>query len=91
MIAEAAAFHDGVVVVQVNEIVDTLPRVDIPGDWVDVIVSADRPFYPPVGRRARALVRQPGDAGAYRDLDDEASPEMSAGLRARPADRTRIV
>ncbi|SRR6266568_1521821 len=45
VIAEAAAFHDGVVVVQVDEIVDTLPRVDIPGDWVDVIVSADRPFY----------------------------------------------
>jgi malonate decarboxylase alpha subunit len=45
VIAEAAAFHDGVVVVQVNEIVDTLPRVDIPGDWVDVIVQADRPFY----------------------------------------------
>jgi malonate decarboxylase alpha subunit len=30
VIAEAAAFHDGVVVVQVDEIVDTLPRVDIP-------------------------------------------------------------
>ena len=45
VIAETAAFHDGVVVVQVNEIVDTLPRVDIPGDWVDVIVQADRPFY----------------------------------------------
>ena len=45
VIAETAAFHDGVVVVQVNEIVDTLPRVDIPGDWVDVIVPADRPFY----------------------------------------------
>jgi len=45
VIAEAAAFHDGVVVVQVNEIVDTVPRVDIPGDWVDVIVPADEPFY----------------------------------------------
>jgi malonate decarboxylase alpha subunit len=45
VIAEAAAFHDGIVVVQVDEIVDTLPRVDIPGDWVDVIVPADRPFY----------------------------------------------
>jgi malonate decarboxylase alpha subunit len=45
VIAEAAAFHDGVVMVQVNEIVDTVPRVDIPGDWVDVIVPADRPFY----------------------------------------------
>jgi malonate decarboxylase alpha subunit len=43
-IVEAAAFHDGVVVVQVNEIVDELPRVDIPASWVDVIVQADRPF-----------------------------------------------
>lgn len=46
-IAEAAAFHDGVVIVQVNELVDTadLPRVDIPGSWVDFVVQADRPFY----------------------------------------------
>lgn len=46
-IAEAAAFHDGVVIVQANEIVDTatLPRVDIPGSWVDFVVQADRPFY----------------------------------------------
>jgi len=46
-IAEAAAFHDGMVIVQANEIVDTaaLPRVDIPGSWVDFVVQADRPFY----------------------------------------------
>lgn len=43
-IVEAAAFHDGVVIVQVNEIVDELPRVDIPASWVDVIVKADRPY-----------------------------------------------
>jgi malonate decarboxylase alpha subunit len=43
-IVEATAFHDGVVVVQVNEIVDELPRVDIPASWVDVVVVADRPF-----------------------------------------------
>jgi malonate decarboxylase alpha subunit len=45
-IAEAVAFHDGLVVVQVNEIVATehLPRVDIPGSWVDFVVTADRPF-----------------------------------------------
>src|SRR5271168_2283184 len=43
-IVEATAFHDGVVVVQVNEIVDKLPRVDIPASWVDVIVVADRPY-----------------------------------------------
>jgi malonate decarboxylase alpha subunit len=44
VIAEAAAFHDGIVIVQVNEIVDKLPRVDIPSSWVDVVVKADRPF-----------------------------------------------
>lgn len=43
-IAEAAAFSQGIVIVQVNEIVDELPRVDIPGSWVDVVVEADRPF-----------------------------------------------
>ncbi|WP_231514716.1 malonate decarboxylase subunit alpha [Mycobacterium sp. URHB0044] len=47
-IAEAAAFHDGVVIVQADEIVDSaadLPRVDIPGSWVDYVVAADRPFF----------------------------------------------
>jgi len=44
VIAESAAFHDGIVIAQVNSIVDKLPRVDIPGSWVDVIVQADRPF-----------------------------------------------
>jgi malonate decarboxylase alpha subunit len=43
-IVEAAAFRQGVVLAQVNEVVDELPRVDIPGSWVDLIVSADRPF-----------------------------------------------
>ncbi|WP_206995218.1 malonate decarboxylase subunit alpha [Trinickia mobilis] len=43
-IAEAAAFRHGIVIVQVNEVVDELPRVDIPGSWVDIVVEADRPF-----------------------------------------------
>lgn len=43
-IVEAAAFHDGIVIVQVNEIVDELPRVDIPGSWVDFVVKADKPY-----------------------------------------------
>jgi malonate decarboxylase alpha subunit len=43
-IIEAAAFAQGVVLAQVNELVDELPRVDIPGSWVDLIVTADRPF-----------------------------------------------
>src|ERR1700684_265815 len=44
VIVEAATFHDGIVIVQANQIVDKLPRVDIPGSWVDVVVLADRPF-----------------------------------------------
>ena len=41
---EAAAFSHGIVLVQVNEVVDRLPRVDVPGSWVDLLVPADRPF-----------------------------------------------
>ncbi|KRL14556.1 malonate decarboxylase subunit alpha [Schleiferilactobacillus perolens] len=44
VIVESAAFHDGIVIVQANEIVDKVPRVDIPGDWVDVVIPADEPY-----------------------------------------------
>jgi malonate decarboxylase alpha subunit len=47
-LVEAAAFRDGIVIAQVNEIVDDpsgLPRVDIPGSWIDFVVQADKPFY----------------------------------------------
>jgi len=44
VIVEAAAFHDAIVIVQVNQLVDTLPRVDIPSSWVDVVVEGDRPY-----------------------------------------------
>ncbi len=47
-LVEAAAFSDGIVIAQANEIVDDvsqLDRVDIPGSWVDIVVEADRPFY----------------------------------------------
>jgi malonate decarboxylase alpha subunit len=44
VIVEAAAFHDAIVIVQVNKIVDTLLRVDIPGSWVDIVVEADKPY-----------------------------------------------
>jgi malonate decarboxylase alpha subunit len=43
-IVEATAFRQGIVLAQVNEIVDELPRVDIPGSWVDFVVPADKPF-----------------------------------------------
>jgi len=44
-IVEATAFRGGIVIAQVNEIRDTLPRVDIPADWVDFVVEAPRPYY----------------------------------------------
>ena len=44
-IVEATAFKSGIVVAQVNEIVDKLPRVDIPGDWVDFVVQAPEPAF----------------------------------------------
>ncbi|WP_028550698.1 malonate decarboxylase subunit alpha [Paenibacillus sp. UNC451MF] len=43
-IIEAAAFSGGIVIVQVNELVDKLPRVDIPASWVDVVVQAEKPY-----------------------------------------------
>lgn len=44
-IVEPTAFFDGIVLAQVNEIVDTLPRIDIPADQVDFIVEAPRPMH----------------------------------------------
>ncbi|GAB3408412.1 malonate decarboxylase subunit alpha [Massilia agilis] len=44
-IVEATTFKNGIVIVQVNRVVDTLPRVDIPGDWVDFVVQSPRPYY----------------------------------------------
>ncbi|ACO77260.1 malonate decarboxylase, alpha subunit [Azotobacter vinelandii CA] len=47
-LVEPTAFADGIVIVQVNEIVEDprdLPRVDIPASWVDFVVLADKPFY----------------------------------------------
>ena len=43
-IVEATAFRHGIVIAQVNELVSALPRVDIPGSWIDFVVVADRPF-----------------------------------------------
>ncbi|NBH73835.1 malonate decarboxylase subunit alpha [Clostridiaceae bacterium] len=45
VVIEATKFKQGIVIAQVNEIVDRVPRVDIPGDWVDFVVQAPRPFY----------------------------------------------
>ena len=57
LIAEAAAFRDGIVIAQVNSIRDELPRVDIPGSWIDFVVVADRPYaIEPLFTRDPALI-----------------------------------
>ncbi|WP_343711687.1 malonate decarboxylase subunit alpha [Kosakonia radicincitans] len=61
-LVEAAAFRDGIVIAQVNELVDDecdLPRVDIPGSWIDYIVVADKPFFiEPLFTRDPRLIKQ---------------------------------
>lgn len=44
-IVEAAAFKDGLVIAQVNHLVDRVPRVDVPADWVSFVVPAPKPHY----------------------------------------------
>lgn len=45
IVIEATKFKQGIVIAQVNEIVDKLPRVDIPADWVDFVIKSPEPFY----------------------------------------------
>jgi len=42
-LVEATAFKDGLVVAQVNERVERLPRVDVPAGWVDFVTVAPTP------------------------------------------------
>ena len=57
VIVEATKFRQGIVIAQVNEIVDKLPRVDIPADWVDFVVQSPKPFYiEPLFTRDPALI-----------------------------------
>ena len=44
-VVEATSFSSGLVIAQVGSIVDTLPRVDIPGDQVHFVLDAGKPFY----------------------------------------------
>ena len=87
-IVEAAAFRHGIVMAQVNEIVDELPRVDIPGSWVDVVVAGR----PAVRRRAAVHAR----SATYRRVadphgDDDDSRHLRASWRdgAEPRHRLR--
>jgi malonate decarboxylase alpha subunit len=62
-IVEATAFSGGIVIAQVNELVDgattKLPRVDIPADWVDFVVKAPRPnFIEPLFTRDPAQISE---------------------------------
>ena len=45
VVIEATAFKQGIVIAQVNELVDKVPRVDVPGDRVDFVVAAPSNFY----------------------------------------------
>jgi malonate decarboxylase alpha subunit len=45
VIAEATAFKHGVVIAQANAIIERVPRVDIPGDWVNFVVQSPTPHY----------------------------------------------
>ncbi|KRB34293.1 malonate decarboxylase subunit alpha [Mesorhizobium sp. Root695] len=45
VVIEATAFKQGIVIAQVNELVDKVPRVDVPGDRVDFVVVAPSNFY----------------------------------------------
>jgi malonate decarboxylase alpha subunit len=44
-VVEATSFGNGIVIAQVGEIVDKVPRVDIPGDQVHFFDNAGKPFY----------------------------------------------
>ncbi|MBP2306520.1 malonate decarboxylase subunit alpha [Azospirillum melinis] len=45
VIVEATAFKRGIVIAQVNELVDSVPRVDLPGGWVDFVIQSPTPHY----------------------------------------------
>ena len=62
-IAEATAFSGGILIAQVNELVDgsttRLPRIDIPADWVSFVVKAPTPnFIEPLFTRDPAQISE---------------------------------
>ena len=57
-IIEATAFKSGVVIVQVNKLVDKVTRIDIPGEWVDVVVPTAEPcVIEPIMTRDPAIIK----------------------------------
>lgn len=58
-LVEATAFKAGIVIVQVNQIVEQLPRIDIPADWVDFVVQSPQAHYiEPLFTRDPALISE---------------------------------
>jgi len=54
---EATKFAGGIVIAQVNKLVDKITRVDIPGEWVDFVIESPKPFYlEPLFTRDPALI-----------------------------------
>lgn len=59
-IVEATKFRQGIVIAQVNKIVDSLPRIDIPAGWIDAVVQSPKPFFiEPLFTRDPALITAP--------------------------------
>ncbi len=57
VIVEATKFKQGIIVAQVNKIVDKVQRVDIPAEWVDYVIESPKPFYiEPLFTRDPALI-----------------------------------
>ncbi|MHC1605625.1 MAG: malonate decarboxylase subunit alpha, partial [Candidatus Methanofastidiosia archaeon] len=58
-VVESTKFRKGIVIAQVNELVDEVPRVDIPGDWVDFVIPTEEPYYiEPLFTRDPALITE---------------------------------
>ncbi len=54
---EATKFKQGIVIMQVNQIVDKLPRVDIPADMIDFVIESPENFFiEPLFTRDPALI-----------------------------------
>jgi malonate decarboxylase alpha subunit len=45
VIVEATKFSQGIVIAQVNKLVDKVTRVDIPGEYVDMVIESPKPFF----------------------------------------------
>lgn len=58
-IVEATAFKNGIIIVQVNKILDQIPRIDIPNDWISFVVQAPKSHYiEPIFTRDPALITE---------------------------------